>query len=78
MLASVTFAESDEEEVPYSTREFDGSLVVQLMIADVLPGVATTDEITGGVVSLGAGFTITVAVPTFVTSATLIARIVTV
>jgi hypothetical protein len=58
MLALVTFDESEDDEVPYSTREFDPSLVVHLTMADVLPGVGVTDEITGGVVStMGAGET---------------------
>jgi hypothetical protein len=67
-----------DDEVPNSTREIAGSFVVHVMTADVVPGVALTDEITGAVVSAVGGLTITVAVAYFVVFAALVARTVTV
>ena len=66
----------DLEEVPYSIYELESSFVVHVIIADDAVGVATTEEITGAVVSAsgGGGFTTTVAVPYIELLATLVAR----
>lgn len=77
--ASVAAPIAEDEDVAYSTREFDGSFVVHLITADVELGVDVSEEITGGVVSAAAeGFTITLAVAYLAVFATLVARTVTV
>jgi hypothetical protein len=69
---------SDVDEVPYSTRDVAGSLVVQRITADVDDGLAATDEITGAVLSATtAGLMTTVPVPYFAVLAVLVARTVT-
>jgi hypothetical protein len=70
----VTLLPSDGE-TPYSTREWDGSLVIQKIVAVVVPGKTETDEITGRVVST---VSTTVAVSNLVLFATLVARTVTI
>ena len=85
MLCTVVIAGSvlelanDEDDVPNSTRELEASFVDHLTVADVVEGVATTDEITGFTVSVVVDvFRTTVAVPYFVVFAVLVARTVTV
>jgi hypothetical protein len=51
-VASVTFIVSAFAAVPKSTRELATLSVVQVIFAVVLPGIATTDEITGGALTV--------------------------
>jgi hypothetical protein len=64
----------DDDDVPYSTREIAGSLVVHVITADVVPGLAISEEITGSVVSATGGFKTIVAVSYFAVLAPLVAR----
>ena len=59
---------NEDAETPNSTRELACSFVVQVTIADVLPGVIVTDEITGAAVSPAGGAEIVIVV-VFVTPA---------